>query len=92
MLKIDEGLIGPNLLAQLLSGDHITRVVQQNQKNLERLTGQPNAQAAPAQFACCGIHLKRSKCHANGLGQGQYGVTADGKSLHREVPSVDIIL
>jgi len=37
---------------------------QQYQQDLERLTGQPDAQAVPAQFARSGIDVKRPECRA----------------------------
>jgi hypothetical protein len=64
MVKIDEGPLAPDLLAQLLPGDHVTRMGQQYQQDLERLTGQPDAQAVPAQFARSGIDVKRPECRA----------------------------
>jgi hypothetical protein len=59
----------------LLAGDHVARVGQQHQQNLEGLAGQADPKAALAQFAGWGIHFKRPECQAKDLGLGRHRVT-----------------
>jgi hypothetical protein len=46
VLEIDEGTFLPDLLAQLLVGNHLARMRQQAQQNLKWLAGQPDADTA----------------------------------------------
>jgi hypothetical protein len=59
----------------LLAGDHVARVGQQHQQNLEGLAGQADTIAVLAQFARRAIHFKRPECQAKGLGLGRHRVT-----------------
>jgi hypothetical protein len=64
---------------------------QQYQQYLERLAGQPNAQAAPAQLSRGGVHLKRPECRAKGLGLIRYAASDTGQSLLSARRDVDVI-
>ena len=46
VLEIDEGTFLPDLLAQLLVGNHLARMRQQAQQNLQWLAGQADADTA----------------------------------------------
>jgi hypothetical protein len=58
MVEIDEGVVWPKLLAQLVSSNQLTGVVQQNEKNLERLLLEPDTYPVPAQFRQVTINFK----------------------------------
>lgn len=64
VLEINERPLAPDPFTQLLAGDHFAGVCQQDQQDLKRLSGQPNANAALEQFPGYGVHLKRSECKA----------------------------
>jgi len=62
MVKVDESAVKPDMLAQLVPSDYLTRLGNQHEQNLKRLSRQPNAITTPQQLFCTGIHLKRAEC------------------------------
>ena len=61
VVEIDEGVGGPELLLQLLAGDHVAGALQQQRQHLEGLPLQAQLDSALAQFACAEIKLKDSE-------------------------------
>ena len=58
MVEIDEGVGRPELLLQLLPGDHIAGTLQQHGQNLEGLLLEFDPQPVPAQLAGVQVGLK----------------------------------
>jgi hypothetical protein len=61
LLEVDERSFAPDLVAELVPSNDLARVLEQNDQNRERLTGQPDANAALEQLAGRGIHFERPK-------------------------------
>ena len=65
MFEIDEGLVAPDPLPQLIARNDIARVRYQAEQDLERLAGQTDSKAIAEQFTAVGPELKRPKAQPN---------------------------
>jgi hypothetical protein len=80
VLEIDERSVGPDLLAQLLAGNHVARMRQQNQQNLKWLARETDTDPTLEQFPGRDIHFERSEGQSGrGLGLGQHIRSAAGQ-------------
>src|SRR5579862_9632410 len=61
MVKIDKGLVRPELTLQLLARYHLTRALEQHTKNSKGLALQPKSAAFPDQLARGKVELEGSK-------------------------------
>src|ERR1700730_15867910 len=61
LLEVHKGVGGPELLLQLFPGDGFTRPFQQHDKDLYRLTLQPDLHALFAEFPSSWIELENAK-------------------------------
>ena len=58
MLEIDEGSIGPQALAELVTSDHVAGALEHHTENLERLLLEPDAATVLAQLARTNVQLE----------------------------------
>ena len=61
MIEVDEGVRRPEFVAQFVSGDNFSRVLQQRSQNLQGLLLQLHPQSATAQFTYLEIDFKDPK-------------------------------
>jgi hypothetical protein len=74
VLEIDEGPFFPDLLPQMLVGNDVAGIRQQDQKNLKRLTGKPDPHAVLVELLRWNIDLKGSEGQpAGSLRRRQHG-------------------
>jgi len=61
VLEVDKGAVRPELLAQLLAGDHEARLLKQALQDFERLALETDPDAVLAQLPCSRIELEASE-------------------------------
>ncbi len=82
MVEIDEGVGGPEFLAQIIASDHVASALQEQGEHLERLILQAELGAVLAQLAGGEVELEDAKAGdsagaiAWGSGHGRW-TTAD---------------
>src|SRR5262249_7439746 len=64
VIKIDEGVSGPEFCAQFFASDDLAGTFEQRGEKSERLILETDALAVVAQFSCLQIQLKRSELNA----------------------------
>jgi hypothetical protein len=63
VIEIDEDVLGPELIAELVAGHDLAGLREQQLQNPERLVLQPDLEAMFAQFAGARIELVRAEPH-----------------------------
>jgi hypothetical protein len=66
MIEVDEGVRRPELAAQFLSGDDLSRLLKQRHQQLKRLFLELYLLSPLAQFPCLKIHLERTETNNSG--------------------------
>src|SRR6185369_1515573 len=61
VVEVDDGVAGPELLAKLLAGDEIARMLQKERKHAQRLPLELYLAAVPAQFQGAWVELEVSE-------------------------------
>jgi len=61
VLEFDERILGPEPLLELLPGDHLPRMLDECEQDLERLLVKFDSDALLAQLSRPGIHLERAE-------------------------------
>src|ERR1700676_3665969 len=88
MIKIDEGILGPDATPQFFPGDEFTRPFRQGSKNLERLLLAANANSILAQHP--GLQIQFINAKTNGSSSwighthgdlGMFDATTHGKVI-----------
>ncbi|HXK04943.1 MAG TPA: hypothetical protein VMS37_21250 [Verrucomicrobiae bacterium] len=67
MFEFNDRAIGPEAPADLVTGDDLTRLAEQEGQNLEGLVGNPQPDTAAPQLAGAGIEFESAEPHANPL-------------------------
>ena len=98
MVKLHDGVVGPQLLLDFLASGDLTLALQQQQQDLKRLFLQPNPLLAAAQFSSLQVEFKDAKADANrkrvfyGLGDVvPAGLTANGPAIYCKRPLLDTL-
>ena len=61
VIEVNKRVSGPELFAQVLAGNHVAGMFEQQSKHLERLLLEPNADAAFAEFSGLEVRLEHAK-------------------------------
>src|SRR5258708_36227251 len=82
VIKINERVVRPELLAEFIACDHVAGTFQQHGQNLKRLILQPDSSAVLEEFSCAEIDFKRPEPGGRG---GRRGGGHGGPSVWQRV-------
>lgn len=71
--EIDEGVIGPNTLAELIAGDELAGVLEESGQDLKGLARKLDANAGLAEFTRAQVHRERAEAKARFNEVGHFG-------------------